>query len=440
MRVLLLIDGEHYPPAVRDAIETLEREGRSVVGALFCGGSEKVDLTADPRAADAAYGIEVVHGPDLGVALRDAIGRFGPDVVLDCTDEPVLSPADRFRLAAVALRAGVPFTGADFELRPPDFADILTRPAVAIFATGKRTGKTALSGAYARHLVAAGRRPVIISVGRGGPNPPRVIEAGTPLSTDVLLELAAAGQHASSDYVEDALTSGVATIGCVRVGGGLAGATVTSTMPAGARLAQEREEDLVILEGSGASVPEVRWHASMVVVPATIDPRDVGAFLNPYRLLLADQAVVTMADDPAATDAVCAAIHGSAPELEITPVVFRPQPLTDVDGRTVFLCTTAPRHAAETLVGHLEGEHGCRVVGVSHHLADRDALRRDLADAADHDTVLVELKAAAVDVAARSARDRGVDVVFVNNQVVGSGIAEAFDRVTSLAVDRAERR
>lgn len=432
MKLLLLVDGEHYPPVVRDAIDAIRQGGRDVVGAVFCGGTEKVDV----GALDDAYGVPVVRAETVDEALERGLERFRPDAVLDCTDEPVLSPGDRFRLASIVLFHGVPYGGADFELRPPAYADVLTKPSITVYATGKRTGKTAVASALARHAVARGRSPVIVAVGRGGPNPPEVIEAGTTLDAAALVALADDGRHASSDYVEDALTSRVTTIGCVRVGGGLAGATVTSNMAAGARIAQERDEDLVILEGSGASIPEVRSSAGIIIVPATADPRMLAMYLNPYRLLLADLAVVTMAEEASAAAAMTAAIHGSVPELDVLPVVFRPEPLADVHDRRVFFCTTAPDDAGPVLKTHLEETHGCEVVGVSHRLADRGALKEELAGAPAYDALLVELKAAAVDVAVRGATTRDVEVVFVDNGLVGTGIAEAFDRVIQLASKR----
>lgn len=434
MRVLVLVDGQHAPAAVRDAIGEIVRGGREVVGAMFCGGTEKVDT----QELDDAYGVPVVRGDDLLATLGAAIDRFGPDAILDCTDEPVLTSDDRFKLASVALWKRMSYEGADFQLRPPELPDILTKPSVSVFATGKRTGKTAVASALARHAVERGLTPVIVAVGRGGPNPPRAIEAGELLDSKALLELAESGQHASSDYVEDALTSGVATIGCVRVGGGLAGATVTSNMADGARMAEGRDEDLVILEGSGASIPEVRARAGVIVVPATIDPDDVGSYLNPYRLLLADLAVVTMAEDASAAAATTAAIHGSVPELDVLPVVFRPEPLADVSDRRAFFCTTAPESAGEVLKEHLEQEHGCEVVGISHNLADRGALRDDLSQAPAYDLLLLELKAAAVDVVAKLANEQGTDVVFVNNVLVGTGVEDAFDRVLRLASEASQ--
>ena len=445
MRVIVLVDGEHHPTAVRDAIQGISASGSDVAGALFCGGTEKVDS----GSLDEAYGVSVLRpdasGDELTVALAHAIKHFQPEAVLDLTDEPVLSPADRFRLASVALEHGVRYGGADFDLRPPVFADVLTKPAIRVFATGKRTGKTAVASALARHAMERGRAPVIVAVGRGGPNPPRVIEAGTSLDAASLLEMVDEGLHASSDYVEDALTSQATTIGCVRVGGGLAGATITSNVVAAAKMAQERPEDLVILEGSGASIPEVNATAGVVCVPASLGDA-ASAFLNPYRLLLADLAVVTMAEHGSAADTTTAAILGSAPGLDIVRVVFRPEPLADVSGCKAYFCTTAPTDAGEVLKTHLEREHGCEVVGMTHHLSDRAALRHDLSDAPAHDVVLVELKAAAVDVAARAAVDQGRRVVFVNNELVGtdpdadrSEITAAFERVIERSMTNASR-
>jgi cyclic 2,3-diphosphoglycerate synthetase len=59
-----------------------------------------------------------------------------------------------------------------------------------------------------------------------------------------------------------------------------------------------------------------------------------------------------------------------------------------------------------------------RVVASSARLADRAGLAEDLEAAPGYDVLLTEMKAAAVDVAARHAVARGVDVVFVDNRAV----------------------
>ena len=56
----------------------------------------------------------------------------------------------------------------------------------------------------------------------------------------------------------------------------------------------------------------------------------------------------------------------------------------------------------------------------STNLADRDALREDLEDAAMDrvDTVVTEIKAAAIDVVVAKAVERGLPVVFMDNEPV----------------------
>jgi cyclic 2,3-diphosphoglycerate synthetase len=79
--------------------------------------------------------------------------------------------------------------------------------------------------------------------------------------------------------------------------------------------------------------------------------------------------------------------------------------------------STAPPAAHGTLSAHLADVHGAHVVHVSGSLADRVALRREL-ESLRADVYLVELKAAAIDVVAESAIERGVEVVLAANDVV----------------------
>ena len=119
------------------------------------------------------------------------------------------------------------------------------------------------------------------------------------MTLELLLELVRSGEHAASDYLEDALTTGVTTIGARRAGGGLAGAPFASNVPEALLLAADRDPGLAILEGSGASLPPIAWDAGVIVVPATCPVEYVRGYLGPYRLLRADLAVVTMAGGPA---------------------------------------------------------------------------------------------------------------------------------------------
>lgn len=421
MRALALIDGEHYPDVVRDAFAALPYE---VVGAVMLGGTEKL------RGGEEDYGVPLSH--DLGEALV----AVEAEVVVDLSDEPVVGPRRRFRLASQALAAGLPYVGADFRLEPVPFAP-LALPALALIGSGKRVGKTAVAGHVAR-LLAESREVVVVAMGRGGPAEPVVTEA-SPTVED-LLALSRAGAHAASDYLEDAALAGVVTVGARRCGGGLAGKPFLSNVEEAARLAASLSPDLVLLEGSGAAIPPVEASRRILVAGAHQDPEIVAGYLGAYRLLLSDLVVLTMCEEPLATvaqiEALREAIADVDPELPVIATVLRPRPVEPVAGRQVAFFTTAPAGIHARLREHLEDEHGAEVVLISGNLADRDALRADLgsAAAAEAEIFLVEIKAAAVDVVAEAASDRGVRVVFADNEVQPlAGEQDLDERVRALA-------
>lgn len=455
-RAVVLVDGEHYPPVVRDALDDLRAQGVDPVAALLLGGVEKVAAHgADVHLGVPTAWVERTGGrgpaPDVAVAaeaLERAITAHAPDVVVDRSDEPVVDARSRLRLAATALRAGVPYEGPDFALTPPPRPRVAVRPSIAVVGTGKRTGKTAIAGEVARRLIAAGRTPVLVAMGRGGPAEPTVVPAGMTPDLETLLRIADGGGHAASDCYEDAVTTGATTVGARRCGGGLAGAIGSGNVAEAVRVAGEQPGDLLVLEGSGAALPPVHADATLLVVPADADLELLAGYLGPYRVLLADLVVVTMAEPPRASaaqvDAVQEAIRSISRRVPVVRTVFRPHPMGQVSGARVLFATTAPAGVSASLAASLEREHGCEVVGTTTNLADRAALRRDLEGAPAYDVLLVELKAAAVDVAARTAISAGANVVFCDNRPVvvdardapGGDLAGAVARLADLADGR----
>jgi cyclic 2,3-diphosphoglycerate synthetase len=388
-RAVAVIDGEHYPPVVRDAIASV---GHEVVAAVMVGGAEKIEGGED-------------YGVPLHYDLDGALAEHDPEVVLDLSDEPVLDPRRRLLLASRVLARGIPYEGADFRFDPPPLAPF-PLPSLAVIGTGKRVGKTAVTGHVAR-LLARDRDVVVVAMGRGGPPDPEVMES-PPTAAD-LVELARAGRHAASDYLETAALAGVVTIGCRRCGGGLAGAQVDSNVLAGAELAAARDPDVVVFDGSGAAIPPLAVGARILVA------HDVSSGLNPYRVLVSD-LVLTMDD----------AVGEAAAELTDAPVVrfdLRLRPTQPLEGRRTAVFTTGPAP-----VEHLDAE----VVHASRNLARRDALRAEL-EQVDADVFLVEIKAAAIDVVAVAAAERGAEVVFADNEVLADGLDEA---ILALAPER----
>ncbi len=437
------MDGEHYPSVTRWGIQAARTMGHEVAAALFVGGIEKIDAGSAPD-----LGVPVFPADDdPGAALASALDRVDPDAVLDLADEPVLGYRERMELVAVALSRGVPYLGSDFRLDPPVSGPPLPVPTVAVIGTGKRTGKTAVGGELARVAAKEGLGPILVAMGRGGPAAPQVAEAGS-VTVERLLELVRQGRHAASDYLEDCLTAGVTTIGARRCGGGLAGAPFVSNVRAAAELAAGRGPGLVILEGSGSSIPPVPWDAGVLVVPASAPPEYLGGYLGPFRLLLSDLVVFTMAGSPNAGPenlfALKSHVRRFRGDARLIVTDFEPVPLGDVRGKDVFFTTTAPGAVAARQVNSLEAAHGCRVVGWSARLADRAGLAEDMDGAEPYEVLLTELKAAAVDVACDRAIARGAEVVFVDNRaVVVEGDADlptVLRETIELAVERRKDR
>ena len=94
---------------------------------------------------------------------------------------------------------------------------------------------------------------------------------------------------------------------------------------------------------------------------------------------------------------------------------------------------------AGRLANHLES-HGAMVVGYSSSLANRSRLAKELAAAAPADVLVTELKAAAVDLATEFALERGMEVVFSDNElVVTGGDGPLAGLITQLADTAGER-
>jgi cyclic 2,3-diphosphoglycerate synthetase len=417
VRAIALVDGEHYPDVVRHALAEL---AYTVVAVVLVGGTEK--LRGVPE-----YGVPVETD------VEAAIAEHRPDVVVDLSDEPVLGPERRLLLASRVLASGVPYAGPGFRFDPPPLADVAA-PTLAVVGTGKRVGKTAVTGHLARTL-SRDRRVVVVAMGRGGPAQPETILA--PPTLETLLALSRQGRHAASDHLETAAVAGVPTVGCRRCGGGLAGEVAVSNVLDGVEVALGHDPDLLVLDGSGAALPPVASGRRILVVGANQPPTVSTGYLNAYRLLLADLVVVTMAegDQPHAEVARrCREIV--RPGVPVVRAVLRPRTLAPIAGRRVALFCTAPPSEHARLRAHLESL-GAERVTVSGNLAHREALAAELDVEAD--VFAVELKGAAVDVVAEAAVARGRELVLVANDVVPLPGEPALDAELRRLADEAAR-
>lgn len=401
-RAIVLIDGEHHPSAVADALRIVERS-YEVRALAFCGGEEKVprEVLDDPVAS---YGYALTRGADAADALDAAIAAGGAGVVVDLADEPIVTADTKLALARQAEAAGLAYLapGMGLAAAPVERIDF-GGAQIAVIGTGKRTGKTAVCGHLARVIAARGGAPAVVSMGRGGPPAP-IVEI-PPVSLDKLIELSRSGVHAASDYLEDAVVAGVPTVGCRRVGGGPGGETAFTNFVDGALIAAGLAGvDTLLYEGSGAVVPPTPADRTICIV----GPDGQGAATGgPHRIALGDLVLVP-AGDPSAAAAAREHARGEVIEFEMAPEPIDPVP----HGATTAVFTTGAG-APERI----------DAVVVSTALARRDALRADLERAfslgCDH--VLTELKAAAIDTVAEAALAAGASVGFIRNRPFASG-------------------
>jgi cyclic 2,3-diphosphoglycerate synthetase len=373
VKAIALIDGEHHADVVSDALAELPFD---FVGAILLGGTEKLR-----------------GGEEYGVPLIESLEEASADAVVDLSDEPVLGPRERMLWASRALALGKAYIGPDFKFEPPAF-EPFELPSLAIIGTGKRIGKTAVTGHVAQ-LLSKRLDVVVVSMGRGGPREPELVEVAP--TVEALLEISRAGRHAASDYLETAAVAGVPTIGCRRAGGGLAGQVFESNVSRGAELVEARGAELAVFDGSGAAVPPVDVDARILVVGPG---QDATAYLNAYRVLISDLVLLVGGGEAEPIR-----------ELKDVPVIgveLRVRPVEPISGRRVAVFTAGPAP-----VDHLDAD----VVHVSRNLANRSALREEL-EKIDADVYLTEIKAAAIDVVAEAAAEQGAEVVFADNEVV----------------------
>jgi cyclic 2,3-diphosphoglycerate synthase len=416
-KLIALIDGEHYPDVTRDALAMLKDcFTGSFAGIVFLGGSEK--LVMDDL--EEYFGGEVYIISDLDCDFMEALKQFKPDIAYDLSDEPVVDYRSRMKIASFCIASGCSYMGPDF-LFESQRSDIrLSVRSLSIIGTGKRIGKTAISSYAAKLYSEEDMDVAILAMGRGGPAEPQVIKGDEiDINPEYLLELNRKGLHASSDYIEDAMLSEITTIGCRRCGGGFAGDIFMTNLEQGARIAESLGPDLLIVEGSGASIPGIDTDARICVIGAFQDWTSIIGYLGIYRIILADLIILTMCEEPMADDNKIVKLEKEIkkynPGAAVLRTVFRPKPLSNIKGKKVFLAMTASPAIENKIRKYMEKEYGCRVAAASFNLSNRHELRKDLASSPAFDTILTELKAAAVDVLTRYASENKKEVSFIDN-------------------------
>ena len=322
-------------------------------------------------------------------ALQAGLRRASaPTLVVDLSDEPVVDARQRMGLAARTLVAGVAVPGRRLPLRPaapaPGRHQAVGRGHRHRQAHRQDGG---VGAQLARLLAERGTPPVVVAMGRGGPPEPELVDPA---------DVRPVRRPACWPWPRPAATPPPTTWRTrwwrawpPSAPGGAAGGwrarRSTAPSPPGWPLANGRPERLLVFEGSGASIPPVHADATICVMPATVDPELVTGYLGAYRLLLSDLIVVTMVE-PSFADLGAGAPTGTGSRARVlgssrkasgswylgsgssTPC-FGPFPSNRfpvAGSSTSPLRRLLPARCWWTISNE---QHGCTVVGVSHHLA-----------------------------------------------------------------------
>ncbi|MBN2073712.1 MAG: 2,3-diphosphoglycerate synthetase [Actinobacteria bacterium] len=416
-KLVALIDGEHYPQVNRDAINLLKECFSGVFcGIIFLGGTEKIsgmDLKE-------YYGEKIFIIRELDTDFIEALRYFKPDIAYDLSDEPVVDYQARMKIASFCLVEDCDYMGPDFLFSHQPEKIKVSKPGISIIGTGKRIGKTAISSHIARIFKGENIEVCIVAMGRGGPGEPRVMKGSeVEITPRYLLDLSRSGIHASSDYIEDALLGGITTVGCRRCGGGFGGGIFMTNVDRGIEIAETLNPGVMIVEGSGASVPPVSVDCTICVVGAHQGWESIVGYLGIYRIMMADLVILTMCEEPMASEEEILLLENEIrkfnPAVKIIRTVFRPRPLSNIKNRKIFVALTAQEAIRNKIESYLEMEYGAEVASISFALADRTRLKKDLMDSPPFDMILTELKAAAVDFITEYALKNMIGISYIDN-------------------------
>ena len=279
--MVAIVDGEHYPPVVRAALEEIDD---LVVAAVLVGGTEKLRGDVD------GYGVPLA--PTVEVAIARAPPGRRPRPVRRAGARP--AGAARAREPRARARDAVRGAGFPLRRRPPfEPVDV---PTLAVIGTGKRVGKTAVTGHVARRSRATRRSS---SSRWGGAGRPSRRSSSCGRRSTRCSSSRAAGRtrrpttsRRPSSPVSRRSAAGAAAAGspgAVAVSNVLEGVAVASSARPGARRPRRERR----------RAAPVAADRRLLVVSAA-QPIDVAAgYLNAYRARIADLVVVTMAEDDA---------------------------------------------------------------------------------------------------------------------------------------------
>ena len=302
------------------------------------------------------------------------------------------------------LALGVPYVGADFRLDPPARAPF-ELPSIAVVGTGKRVGKTAVTGHLAR-LLAGQRASSSSRWGGEARRSPRWSPFRRPSTRSSSSRAPGATLRPTTSRRLRSSASRRSGAGAAEAGSPAPSRPRTSPRARASRSSSSptSSSSTAAAQRSRRSPPTGRSSSSA----GTRTRASAAGYLNAYRLLLADLVVVTMAEAGTGWEAVQTAVRSVVrPGVPVVATVLRPRPLVDVRGRTVAYFCTAPPEAHARASRAPRGRARRRGRPASPATSPIATALRDELETSHADVFLVELKAAAIDVVAEAALARG---------------------------------
>lgn len=268
--ILFLIDNHHKFDVSRAAIVKClgnydKRLVNNVLVVIIAEG-DKENLGEEVRSLSNEWRTIIIKSKDELYNLKKIMQDNKINIFYDLSDEPVMSPSLRLSMISLVYNSRADYYCGNLFLKGKKENLKVCKPVIKIIGTGKRVGKTTISICLTNYLKEKGYRPLIVALGRGGSLEPCILDPGKINFIEYLHEGIREKRHMASDYIEDAFFTGVPTISARRCGGGLLGEITDTNLEQCLEVAQNEKCDLIVVEGSGSSIPAVDADNTLLVV------------------------------------------------------------------------------------------------------------------------------------------------------------------------------
>lgn len=268
--VLFLIDTHHRFDVSKAAIiKCLGNYDKCLIKnvlVVIIAEGDKENIVEGVRVLSNEWETLILKNKDELYNLKNIIQYNNINTFYDLSDEPVISPALRLSMISLVYNARADYYCGNILIKGKKENVKVCKPVIKIIGTGKRVGKTTVSICLTNYLKEIGYNPLIVALGRGGAPEPHILDPGKINFIEYLLEGIREKRHMSSDYIEDAFFTGVPTISARRCGGGLLGEITDTNLEQCLEIAQNEKCDVIVVEGSGSSIPAVDADNTLLVV------------------------------------------------------------------------------------------------------------------------------------------------------------------------------